>query len=144
MTTITGAIKFVDVPNDFCISNITDLIKFIQKTGKIEFNASQVTNVSVSVDQPADTTTIWFKLSPSGNFVGVFIYIQSAWRQMFPVPNGVYRMYGDSTDIPAGYALITNTTPGFTAAMVTHLQGQWLQDPTLSFYVIFDVVYVGL
>lgn len=144
MTVITGAIKFVDVPNDFCITNVTDLIKFIEKNGKIEFDASQVTNVVVSVDQPTDTTVIWYKLSPSGNFIGIFVYIQSAWQQLFPVPNAVYRVYGNSTDLDPGFALITTSTPGFTAEMVTFLQTQWYQGPSDSFYSIFDVVYVGL
>lgn len=144
MTTITGAIKFVDVPQDFCLTNITDLIRFIQKHGKIEFDASQVTNVVVSVDQPSDTSVIWYKISTSGNFIGVFVYVQSQWVQTFPQPAGIFRTYGNSTDVPPGFALITAATPGFTAAMVTHLQSQWLLDPTASYYVIFDVVYVGL
>lgn len=147
MTVITGAIKFVDVPNDFCLTNITDLIKFIQKFGKIEFDASQVTNVVVSVDQPEiiqGLNIIWFKISNSGNFIGVFVYVNSQWLQMFPVPAGIYRISGDSNNPPPGYTLITSTTPGFTAAMVNHLESQWLRDPTDSYWVIFDVVYTGL
>lgn len=143
MTTVTGAIKFVDVPNDFCITDITDLVRFIEKHGKIEFDASQVTNVDVSVDQPTDTTVIWYKLSPSGNFLGIFIYFQSAWQQLFPVPDGIYRVHGDSTNPQPGYEVISNTTPGFTTAMVTFIQTQWLRDPTNNFWVVFDVVYIG-
>lgn len=147
MTVITGGVKFVDVPNDFCLTNITELVKFIQKHQKIEFDASEVTNVVVSVDPPVAVEgrdVVWFQLDTSGNFIGVFVYVQSQWLQMFPPPQEVVRMYGDSTDIPPGYTLITEDTPGFSTAMVNHLQSQWLEDPTSSFFVIFDVVYTGL
>ena len=148
MTIVTGAIKIVDVPNDFCLTNITELVKFLEKHTKVEFDASQVTNVVVSVDQPAlvrGLNIIWFKVSASGNFIGVFVYVQSQWLQMFPAPSSIYRMYGDSTNIPPGYSLITNATPGFTAAMVAQIQTQWLLAPSSTTdYVIFDVVYTGL
>lgn len=144
MTTITGVIKFVNVPNDFCLTDITALIKFIQKNGRIEFDAANVTNVVVSQDQPADTSVVWFAISDSGNFIALRVYVQSQWVNVFPAPSSVYRMYGNSSSIPNGYILITNTTPGFTAAMVAHLEGQWLRDPTDTFWQIFDVVYVGL
>ena len=144
MTIITGAIKFVDVPNDFCLTNIDDLIRFIEKNGKIQFDASQITNVVVSVDQPTDTSVVWFAISNSGNFIAVRVFVQSQWVNVFPAPSSTYRMYGNSNNLPPGYALITASTPGFTSTMVTHLQTQWLRDPTDTFWQIFDVVYVGL
>lgn len=145
MTTVTGSIKFLDVPNDFCITTITELVKFIQKHGAVEFNASLITNVYVGTSQPTDTSVIWFQISPSGNFVGVFVYAQSQWIAVFPPPNQVIRMYGNSSSIPIGYELITSTTPGFSAAMVTYLQAQWFANPSdPSEYLIFDVVYTGV
>lgn len=144
MTTVTGSIKFVDVPNDFCLTTIIDLIQFIQKNGKVEFDASAITNVVVSTDQPTDTSVIWFAISNSGNFIGVKVFVQSQWVNVFPAPSSLYRMYGNSTNIPDGYTLITSTTSGFTAGMVSFLQTQWLRDPTDTFWQIFDVVYIGL
>lgn len=145
MTIVTGAIKFVDVPNDFCITDITSLVQFVQKHGMVEFNASAITNVVVSNEQPVDTSVVWFKISPSGNFVGVYVYVQSQWLPVFPPPGQVIRMYGDSDNPPAGYQLITSTTPGFTSAMVTFLQAQWMPDPASpGNYLIFDVVYTGV
>jgi len=145
MTVVTGALKFIDVPNDFCITTVTELIKFVQKHGVVEFDASQLTNVYVGTTQPSDTSVIWFKISPSGNYVGVFVYVQSEWTVVFPPPSQVIRMYGDSTNIPTGYELITSTTPGFSSAMVSFLQGQWMPNPSSpSDYLIFDVVYTGV
>lgn len=145
MTIIAGAIKFVDVPNDFCITNVTELIKFIHQHGKIELDASQITNVVVGVDQPSDTTVIWFRISASGNFIGVYVFVQSQWLPVFPPPQQVIRMYGDSTDIPEGYQLISSGTPGFSAAMVTFLQTQWMPNPSSpGDWLIFDVVYTGV
>lgn len=145
MTIVTGSIKFTNVPNDFCLTNITELVKFIQIHGMVEFNASEITNVVVSSEQPSDTSVVWFRLSPSGNFVGVYVYTQSQWLPVFPPPQQVIRMYGDSTDIPAGYQLITTDTPGFTASMVAFLQTQWMPNPDSSGdWLIFDVVYTGV
>lgn len=145
MTIVTGSIKFIDVPNDFCLTNIYDLIQFVQKHGMVEFNASEITNVVVSNEQPVDTSVVWFQISPSGNFVGVYVYVQSQWVAVFPPPSQVIRMYGNSSDIPLGYELITNTTPGFTPGMVSHLQGQWYANPSdPTEYLIFDVVYTGV
>lgn len=145
MTEITGAIKFIDVPNDFCITTITELVKFIQKHGMVEFNASSITNVVVGPDQPSDTSVVWFRISPSGNYIGVYVYVQSQWVVVFPPPNQVIRMYGNSSTIPIGYELITSTTPGFTSGMVTFLQSQWFPNPSdPTEYLIFDVVYTGV
>ncbi len=145
MTIVTGAIKFIDVPNDFCITTITELVKFIQQHGMVEFNASAITNVVVGTEQPADTSVVWFQISPSGNFIGVFVYVQSQWVPVFPPPNQVIRMYGDSADIPIGYELITVDTPGFTLEMVNFLKAQWMgSDSSPGDYVIFDVVYTGV
>lgn len=145
MTVVTGAIKFIDVPNDFCITTITELVKFVQQHGAVEFNASEITNVYVGTSQPTDTSVIWFQISPSGNFIGVYVYVQSQWVVVFPPPSQIIRMYGDSTDIPIGYELITNSTAGFSAAMVTFIQSQWLPNPSSpTDYVIFDVVYTGV
>lgn len=149
MTTVTRAIKFIDVPNDFCITTITELVKFIQQHGMVEFNASAITNVVVSTEQPSDTSVVWFKISPSGNFVGVYVYVQSQWVVVFPPPYQVIRMSpptgNSSNNIPIGYELITTTTPGFTSAKVAFLQSQWMEDPTSpGNYLIFDVVYVGV
>lgn len=145
MSVVTGAIKFIDVPNDFCITTITELVKFIQKHGAVEFSASEITNVYVGTSQPTDISVVWFQISPSGNFIGVYVYAQSQWIAVFPPPNQVIRMYGNSSSIPTGYELITSTTPGFSAAMATFLQGQWMPNPSdATEYLIFDVVYTGV
>lgn len=144
-TPVTGAIKFIDVPNDFCITTITALVKFVQDHGVVEFDASQITNVYVGTTQPSDTSVIWFKISPSGNFVGVYVYTQSQWIPVFPPPKQVIKMYGDSANLPIGYELITSTTPGFSSGMVTFLQASWMPNTSSpGDYLIFDVVYVGV
>lgn len=150
MTIVTGAIKFTDVPNDFCITDITALVQFVQKHGIVEFNASEITNVVVSNEQPTDTSVVWFQISPSGNYIGVYVYVQSQWVPVFPPPGQVIRMYPtggrpNSSQLPAGYQLITSTTPGFSSAMVAFLQASWMPDPSSpGNYLIFDVVYTGV
>ena len=86
MTIVTGAIKFTDVPNDFCITDITALVQFVQKHGIVEFNASEITNVVVSNEQPTDTSVVWFQISPSGNYIGVCLCKVSGYLYSLPWP----------------------------------------------------------
>lgn len=146
MTLITGAVKVKNLPVDFALTNITELVKFLEKNAALQFDASEITNVFVSSEAP-DTTqrdVIWYKINNAGSFVGIFVYVQDRWVQTFPLPAGIYKMTGNSNEVPSGYALITDDLVGYTAAMVSKLQESWLRDPTDSFWVIFEVVYIGL
>ena len=144
---ITGAIKTINVPDDMTLTTVRDLVLQLSQLLAVEFDVSKLTNVVVSNDEPsqADKDVIWFKVDNSGNFAGVYVYVQSAWTQMFPCPQSLYKVYGDSRQLPAGYALVSNTLSGFTAAMVAKLQEEWLLIPgTTDAYSIFHVVYVGV
>lgn len=146
MTLITGAVKIKNLPTDFAITDVISLVKFIEAQAAVQFNASQITNLVISVDAPDATNrnTVWWRLNNAGSFVGLFTYIGSAWVQAFPVPSGVFKIYGNSGNIPTGYVLVSESIPGFTAAMVNKLKEGWQRDPTDSFWIIFDVVYIGL
>jgi hypothetical protein len=144
---ITGAIKALDVPEDFCLTNIPNLIRDLENLLAVEFDVENITNVSVSSSAPdtTDRDVVWFKTDNSGNLTGINLFIQGQWRQMFPPPSGIVKAYGDSNSPDDGYVLVTSALPGFTDAMVAKLQESWLLHPTeVGRYVIFDVVYVGL
>lgn len=143
---ITGEVKVIDIPDDVCLTTVRELFLLLEKHLAVEFGVERITNVVVSSEEPAttDTDVIWFRLDNSGNFRGIYVYVQGQWLQMFPPPESIIKMYGDSRDIPPGYQLITNDTAGFTTAMVTKLQTEWLLAPAETHYVIFHVVYVGL
>jgi hypothetical protein len=146
MTNVTGAIKAVDLPEDFCITTTRELVKALERYLAVEFGVEQITNVVVSSAEPdaADRDIIWFRLDTSGNFLGIYVFVQGQWDQMFPAPSSVVKMYGDSRDVPRGYALVTEDLAGFTLGMVTKLQEEWLRDPGDTYWMIFHVVYTGL
>lgn len=143
---VTGAVKVIDFPDDTCLTTVKALLMDLERYLAIELKVESITNVFVTSTEPdaADRDIIWFRIDTAGNFIGIFIYVQGQWVQMFPAPNQIIRMYGNSNDIPIGFALIDANTPGFTSAMVTAITDTWLLDSTNSYYVIFDVVYVGL
>ncbi len=150
MTVITGTIKTIDYPDDAALTTVKDLLNDLERYLAVEIPVEKITNVFVSIDEPEVTERdiIWYRVDSSGNFKGQYVYIQNKWIQMFPPPNGIFRMYGDSRAIPPGYALIDNTLDGFTAAMVAGIRGNananWVADPTGTYFLVFDVVYVGL
>ena len=143
---ITGAVKVIDLPEDAGVVTAKELIKSLERYLAVEFEVEQITNVVVSPSEPdvSERNVIWEKLDNSGNFVGRFNFIQGKWIQTFPVPNGIYKHYGNSNEIPEGYALYDETLPGVTAAMAAHRQSTWLLEPGGNYFVEFDIVYVGL
>ena len=143
---ITGAVKVIDVPDDACLTTVRDLLLSLQKYLAVEFGVERITNVAVSSDEPGDMDRdmVWFRLDNAGNFLGIFVFVQGSWVQMFPPPGALYKIVGDSASPPDGYALVTNLLPQFTDAMVAKLQQEWVPAPNGIDYRIFHVVYVGL
>lgn len=146
MTVVTGALKIKNLPADFAITDLISLVKFLEANGAVQFNSSQLTNVVVSAVAPstADKGVIWWRINEAGSFVGLFTFVGSQWVQAFPVPNGVFKITGNSNEIPQGYTLVTDDLPGFSTAMVNKLQEGWNRDPTDTFWDVFEVVYIGL
>lgn len=147
MTVVTGGIKVIDVPDDACITTVRDLVLQLEKYLAVEFEDEKITNVIVSTNEP-DTTSrdvLWFRLDNSGNFIGLYVFVQGQWLQMFPPPQAIIRMYGRSDDIPPGYQLISEDTPGLTAEAAAAIIEGWHETEAESgLYDVFDVVYVGL
>lgn len=144
---ITGVIKVLDVPDDACLTTVRELVLSLEKYLVVEFDEERITNVLVSANEP-DTTNreiIWFRTDNSGNFLGIFVFVQGQWVQMFPPPQAITLMYGRSDDLPLGYVLADELIPGISAAAAAHLKLSWFTEtPDPGYYSIFHVVYVGL
>lgn len=143
---ILGALKLVGKLDCMCFTSWLDFVKKLPTIFAVEVPSS-ITNVIVSTQQPDDDQqdNIWFKLDNSGSFSGIFAYAMSDWRQIFPPPNALIRMFGNSTLVPDGYLLVDSSNPHFTAAQVTAIQSTWYPAPATAplFYTIFDVTYEG-
>lgn len=143
---ITGVVKVLDVPDDACLTTVRDLVLQLEKYLAVEFDTEKITNVVVGTAEPdtTDRDVIWFRIDNSGNFLGVFVFVQGQWLQMFPPPFTLFRMYGASNDLPEGYVLASADIAGISEAMETAIKATWTEHPTEDYYVIFDVVYVGI
>lgn len=142
--TVKGAIKIEGLLETACFTSFDDFARRYPQFLTIQLPAT-ITNVIVSNVQPLDSQKdyIWFRRNNSGGFVGAYVFSQGFWRQVFPVPQGIFKLYGDSRDIPAGYILADNTNPNITTAMYNFLKTQWLRDPLDLYWMIFEVTYAG-
>lgn len=143
---IPNAIKLQGLPDDTCFTTFAELLKALVEFMSLEIPAS-ITNVVVSNVQPLDDqrNAVWFRMSNGGDFIGIYIFSGGTWIQIYPVPGVQFlRIAGDSTLPPAGYVLGNDPSLGLTAAQIAHIEGQWLLDPTLTFWVIFDVCRIPI
>lgn len=144
---IVGSIKVIDVPDDATLTTVKDLLVSLERFLAVEIDAEQITNVYVGNQEPdtTDRQVIWVRMDNSGNFVGLFVFIQGTWLQMLPPPNGIFRVFGRSDELPPGYALADENIVGISHTMDAALKGTWYPSAPLDgIYFIFDVVYVGL
>lgn len=141
---IQGVLKLIGKVDCECFTSWADFIAKFPKLFAVEI-PSDITNVIVSVNNPDDDQhdCIWFRLSTSGSFLGIFVYATGDWRQIFPSPKAIIRMYGDSRSIPDGYMLIDSSNPHFTAAQQAHIQTGWYLSGDGLAWAIFDVTYEG-
>lgn len=141
---ILGALKLIGKIDCECFTSWSDFITKLPKFFAVEI-PSNITNVLVSTSEPNDDQhdNVWFKIDNAGSFVGIFIYAMGDWQQIFPTPQAIIRMYGNSASIPPGYMLIDSSNPHFTAAEVTAIQSSWILAADGLNYSIFDVTYEG-
>lgn len=145
--TITGAVKLKGLVENLCYENIPQFLQLIADSLLLELPET-ITNVIVSNIQPSDSqrTSVWIRMSNSGGFLGIYLYTQGSWQQIFPTPQGVFWIGGDSRDLPPGYVLIdaTNYPSNFTSAQASQLMAQYIRDNTDTYYVYFATMFEGL
>lgn len=143
---ILGALKLLGKLDCNCFTNWQDFVKSIPSMFAVEIPAN-ITNVTISYDMPDDDQhdNLWIRLDAAGSFVGLYVYAVGDWQQIWPVPQGIFRVYGDSRSISPGYMLADATNPHLTAAQVAILQTTWAPatDGTPGVWSIFDVTYEG-
>ena len=115
-SSIKGAVKVSGVPDSACFSNFTELLKALGQYLTIEIPNQSFSNVVISNVQPgqADRNKIWWRLANSGGFVGMYLYSGGSWVQVFPAPQQIFWLYGDSDNPPAGFSFTAVATV-FTA-----------------------------
>lgn len=143
--TVTGAWKLVGLPDTACFTSFKDLLLALQAFSVLEIPKT-ITNVVVSNVQPLDSQRnyVWFRTGSSGHFIGIYVYSDGKWVQVFRAPQEIIRIGGigaDSRTPPPGYQLIDSDNAGFTSAQVSFIQSGWHKDPTNTFWDVFDVTW---
>lgn len=141
---IRGAIKLDSLVSGCCFTSWEDFVKAIPTLFSVEVPAT-ITNVVISNLQPGSSLrdNLWIRLDNSGSFMGLFIYTGGLWQQIFPTPQGIFKMYGDSRVIPSGYLLADTSNPHLTAGEAAALMASWVLHGSGLYYTIFDVTYEG-
>lgn len=133
---VRNALKINNLPELACFESFEELLKALPDFYSVEI-PDTITNVIISTTEPdvsTDSQSLWIKYDTSGSFVGLFLFTGGAWNMVFPAPNEVFWLYGDSTNVPPGY-INTDDAPGLTTDLKNYLKSLWHQDPTT---LIFD------
>lgn len=142
---ITGAIKVLGLPNEACYTSWKDLFESLGKYLGVEIPDQAFSNVVISNTQPnaADRNKIWWRLSNSGTFIGVYWYANNVWSQIFPASGQITWVLGDSANPPAGYSF-TAVQAAMTAPDYAILMNQAVPAGLVGPYTYFPTLWTGI
>lgn len=141
---LRGAIKIDNFLEGKCFTSWKDFVLALPQMLSVEVPTS-VTNVTVGTVQPGDDEkdNLWIRRDNSGSFLGMYTFAAGSWKQIFPVPNEIFYVYGDSRNPPAGYSFVEDVTT-FSADELTKMRQIWhLGGSSPTWYSTFHIVYVG-
>ena len=143
---IRGAVTLDGFLEGRCFKSWDEFVRTLPSMLSVEIPAN-ATNVSVGNIQPTDDQrdNLWVRKDNSGSFMGLFVYSQGAWQQVYPPPLSAILMLGDSRSIPTGYILASDAS-FVDAATLVSLQTLWVAGglgPPI-WYKLFHVFYVGV
>lgn len=146
INTITGSVKVVGLLEEGCSLSAQEFLLSLQELLAIEIPVQRITNVIISNQQPGDEdrNSLWVQRSNGGSVLGIRVYSAGKWVQVFPAPNQVYWLYGDSRTPPSGYSVVSAGSGQFTVAEYTELIKTAIPDPTNTYYVYYPAVFVGV
>lgn len=136
-----------NILDTYCIESIEQLIEKLPDLLGVEIPASSLTNVVVSNIQPSDsqTTDVWFRLSNSGSFLGIYVFADGVWNVIYPVNYAdqvqIFWHYSPTGEVPPGFEKITAETANINADIVTALMAQYLTADSIEMY--FAMQYIG-
>lgn len=142
---VVGDLVLKALPELLCYKDFESFVKDIPNLFAIRV-PSTITNVIVSNQQPTNsqTTSLWIRQSNSGSFMGIYVFAQGLWRQIAPIPNQIFWLYGDSNNPPAGFKT-TDDASGIeiSATLAVALKAQWVAGnlagpPYEYFSCVFD------
>lgn len=146
-SSIIGALKVIGNPEGECATyqSFSELLAAIAQSLGVEIPNQSFSNVIISNVQPGsvDRDKIWWRMSNSGTFVGVYVFSNSTWVQVLPAPQQVFWLYGDSANPPDGFSFDAVATV-FSAPVYTALITNNALPAGAGPYEYYPALYVGL
>lgn len=145
VTEVKGAIKISGFPEGICFTSFEDFLKKLPGFLTVEIPQS-ITNVIVSNIQPLDSQhdSVWFRRDNSGTLIGIYVFSGTTWKQLWPVPGGVFWVYRPDGTTPEGYSKIDDTRTDILSTVRAEIMAQYVKDNTNTFDVYFAVTFEGL
>lgn len=143
-------IVLTGLPDTKCFTSWQDFLASLPDLLSVEIPVSSITNVVVSNTQPSSsqTTDIWFRVGNDGGFIGIYVFSQGVWNQIYPVNVDtpittiqIFWFFGDSTQPPAGFTSTQAATIGLSSAVISHLFSLWFNDSGV--YTYYSAVFTG-
>lgn len=142
---IRGALKLDNFMESKCFTTWQDFIAAIPSMFSVEVPES-ITNVTVGNVQPGDSDRdhLWIRKDTAGSFMGLYIYAQGSWKKIYPAPNEIFLVYGDSRTLDPGYKVVTDTNV-LTSTEIASLQKIWTVGGTTptTWWTVFHTVFTG-
>lgn len=139
-TTLKGTLVPDRIIDGQCFTSWADFVKQLPSLMHVVI-PGMTTGVIVSSQQPLESQRdyLWVRRDLSGSLLGLYAYANNSWQQIWPAPNQIIRMYGDSRALPTGYILADDNNPNLSSSQGLFLKATWMPDTTGTYYLIFDV-----
>ncbi len=112
-----------NIPENACFTTFKELLEALPQYLAVQIPDS-ITNVIVSNVQPSSsqTTSIWFRTSNSGGFMGIYVFAQGEWHNIYPINDGnqIQMQTFTSLDgtVPEGWTKVETGDPLLPADLV--------------------------
>lgn len=142
---IRGVVKLDNFLDDTCFKSWKEFVLSLPQLLTVEIPSS-ITNVTVGNVQPSDDErdNLWFRQDNSGSFLGLYLFAKNAWKQIYPVPQELTLISGDSRTPPDGFTFAENLTD-LSVDQIAVLKKSWHVGGTVptTWYDLFHVRYTG-
>ncbi len=137
-----------NLPQNACFTSFLDLLQSIPQYMSAAIPSS-VTNVIVSNIEPtsSQTTSIWFRFSNAGTFLGIYVFSAGVWHNIYPINDGnqvqIQTFVSVDGTVPSGWKKVEVGDPLLPPAVVTALVANDVLDPTSTFDQMFSAYFIG-
>jgi hypothetical protein len=137
-----------NIPENACFETFIELLKAIPQYMSVAIPET-ITNVIVSNIQPnsSQTTSVWFRLSNAGTFLGIYVFSSGQWNNIYPINDGnqiqIETFVSIDGTVPDGWTKIAVGDPLLPPAVVTDIVAGDVMDPTNTFEQKFSAYFSG-